>query len=320
MALPPSYHSGIKQSSLELGFSRKSTADQVTQGIDLAGKTILVTGVGSGLGTETMRVLSNRGARVIGIDRTVELAQAACDGMSGDTVPFACDLSDPESIVACASAIKDQFPSLDVVITNAGIMAPPRTVVHKYKEPLELQFALNFLANFVLLDHLLPLVKAAPEARIVMVASEAYVTAPKKVGIDFDNLDYSRGYDGLAAYGHSKLGVMLMSRELAERLRDTKVTCNAVHPGLIKTNLAHDTETFMVKLVSRLGRPWMRSVPQGAATQCLVAVHPSLDGMSGEHFADCDLRAAVAHATDGELGKRLWEKARYLAGDYLSEE
>jgi NAD(P)-dependent dehydrogenase (short-subunit alcohol dehydrogenase family) len=307
-------------SSFKFDFNRRSTAEQVTEGVDLSGKTILITGVGSGLGYETLRVLAKRGAHVIGIDRTMDAAKKACDETPGVTTPFACDLSDPDSIVACTKAISEQFSLLDVVITNAGIMAPPLTLVHKYKEPLELQFAVNFLGNFVLINHLMPLLKAAPSARIVLVASGAYVVAPKEEGITFDNLDWRKDYDGLAAYGHSKLAVMLMNRVLAERLQGTKVTSNAIHPGLIRTKLAGDTKTFKVKFISWFGGPFMRSIPQGAATQCLVATHSALDGVSGEHFADCNLKEAVGHATDMALAKKLWEKATFLSEDYLITE
>lgn len=307
-------------SPLTFDFNRKSTAEQVTDGIDLSGKTILITGVGSGLGKESMRVLAMRGAHIIGLDRTLSAAQQACDQVPSATTAFACDLSDPDAIVACAKQINEQFSSLDVVLTNAGVMAPPLTLVHKYKEPLELQFAINFLGNFVLINHLLPLLKAARSARIVQVASGAYVVAPKKEGIVFDNLDWSTGYNGLTAYGHSKLGVMLMNRVLAKQLEGTQVTSNAIHPGLIRTNLAHDTKTPFVKIISWFGRPWMRSIAQGAATQCLAVTRPELDGVSGEHFADCNLLAATGHATDMVLAEKLWKKAQSLADGYLRAE
>lgn len=308
MALSPSF---------KLDFNRRSTAEQVTEEADLSGKSVLITGVGSGLGYESMRVLAKRGAHVIGIDRTMDTAKQACDEVPGVTIPFGCDLADPQSIVACAKAISEQFSSLDIVLANAGIMAPPLTLVHHYKEPIEIQFAVNFLANFVLLNQLMPLIKAAPNARIVLVASGAYVTAPKEQGIMFDNLDWHLGYDGLSAYGHSKLAVMLMNRMLAERLQGTNVTSNAIHPGLIRTKLASDTETLKVKFISKFGGLFMRSIPRGAATQCLVATHPKLDGVSGEHFADCDLKEAVGHANDMALAKKLWDKATLLTEDYL---
>jgi len=304
-------------SSFKFGFNRRSTAEQVTEGVDLSGKTILITGVGSGLGYESMRVLAKRGAHIVGIDRTMDAAKKACGEVSGTATPFACDMSDPEAIVACVKVIREQFSSLDVVINNAGIMAPPLTLVHKYKEPLEIQFAVNFLGNFVLINHLMPLLKAADSARIVLIASGAYVAAPKKEGILFDNLDWHTGYDGLTAYGHSKLAVMLMNKVLAERLEGTTVSSNAIHPGLIRTQLALDTKTLKVKLISKFGGLFMRSIPQGAATQCLVATHARLEGVNGEHFADCNSKEAIGHATDMALAKKLWEKATFLAENYL---
>lgn len=107
-------------------FNKRSTAEQVTQGIDLSGKTILITGVGSGLGLEAMRVLALRGAHVIGLDRTLDAAKTACDKIKGKTSPYACDLSDPHSIVACTEKIKKDFTVIDVILTNAGVMALQR--------------------------------------------------------------------------------------------------------------------------------------------------------------------------------------------------
>ena len=312
MSLSPSFNSG---------FNRRTTAEQVTEGVDLSGKTILITGVGSGLGYESLRVLTKRGAHVVGLDRTMEDAKRACSEVQGVTTPFACDLADPQSIVDCVKEISEQFSSLDVVLTNAGVMAPPLILVEKYKEPLELQFAVNFMGNFVLINHLMPLLKAAPSARIAMVASEAYAGAAKnKKGIEFDNLDGSKGYDGLGTYCHSKLAVMLMNQELSGRLQGTSVTSNTIHPGVIKTNLAGDTEDFKVKLISWLGKPFMRTIAQGAATHCFVSAHPSLDGVNGVHFADSNPKEVVGCATDMALAKKLWEKATFLAEGYLIAE
>lgn len=316
MALPPSFRFGVHRRKINLGFNKKSTAEQVTEGVDLSNKTVVITGVGSGLGKESMRVLTLRGAHVIGLDRTLEAAQQACNDIEGSTTAVACDLSDPESVIAAANTIKEQFSSLDILLNNAGIMAPPLSVVNHYREPLESQFAVNYVGHFLLLNHLFPLLKATPNARIVLVASEGYVMAPKE-GIGFDNLDFKRDYDGAAAYGQSKLGVMLMNLILAERLKNSGLSCNAVHPGLIRTNLAHDTETPLVKFVSKVGGPWMRSIGQGAATQCLVATHPELENTLGEHFADCNLRSAVGHATDRHMAEKLWARTFDITSKYL---
>ena len=308
MALPENFNSG---------FSKKSTAEQVTDGVDMSGKTVLITGVGSGLGLEAMRVLAGRGAHVLGIDRTIEAARSACSSVDGQASPYECDLSDPNSIVACAEKIRAAETSLDVILTNAGIMAPPHMVVDHYKEPLEIQFAVNFLGHFILINQLMPLVMKAPSARLALVASEGYVTAPKKTGIQFDDLDFSGGYDALTAYGHSKLAVMLMNTEMAKRLTGTNVTSNSIHPGVIRTNLASDSESLKVKIISMFAGPWTRTIAQGAATHCFVAANPALDGVSGLHFADSNPKAPQGHALDAALAGNLWDKAQELAEGFL---
>lgn len=302
-------------------FHRKSTAEEVTEGLDLTGKTILITGVASGLGKEAMRVLSMRGAHVIGLDRTLDAAAAACTETGENTAPFACDLADPDSITACTNAIKSQYKMIDVVLTNAGIMAPPYMVVDKYTKPLEIQFAVNYLGHFILINQLFDLVKAAPAPRLALVASEGYATAPKKNGINFDDLDFSKaGYNALTAYGMSKLAVMLMNVEYARRLEGSHIISNSVHPGVIRTNLASDSKSFAVKLISAFAGPWTRSIAAGAATHCFVAVHPSLDGVNGQHFADCNPKTPTRDdATDAELAAKLWDTAYDLAGDYLHQ-
>ncbi|NNE58826.1 MAG: SDR family NAD(P)-dependent oxidoreductase [Hellea sp.] len=302
------------------GFNRKSTAEDVTEGVDLSGKTVLITGAAGGLGQESMRVLALRGAHIIGLDRSKESVEAAGAGLSkGQLTAYGCDLADPDSIVACTDAIAKKFKVIDVVLTNAGIMAPPETIVSgKYSEPLEIQFAVNFLGHYVLINRLMPLIKAAPSARLAIVASEGYVTAPKKVGIALDDLDsQKRGYDALETYGHSKLAVMLMNLELARRFDGTSITANSIHPGVIRTNLASDSTDFKVKLISMFAGPWTRTIGQGAATHCFVAVHPSLDGVNGMHFADSNPKQPKGHALDQELAGRLWDKARELAADYV---
>lgn len=310
MSLPASYNSG---------FNRRSTAEDVTEGVDLSGKTVLITGVGSGLGLEAMRVLAKRGAHIIGLDRTMDAAKTACESIDGKATPFECDLSDPDSIVACTEAIKKDFKVIDIILTNAGVMSPPKTIVHKYSEPLELQFAVNFLGHFVLINRLLALVKAAPSGRLALVASEGYATAPKKLGIDFEDLSCENGYDGLTTYGQSKLAVMLMNIEFARRLEGTSVTFNSVHPGVIRTNLASDTDSFKVKFIAFVAGPWTRTIAQGAATHCFVSAHPDLEGVNGLHFADSNPRKVDAHpmGTDKELAARLWAKGEELAAKYL---
>jgi len=301
------------------GFNRKNTAEDVTSGVDLSGKTILVTGVGSGLGKESMRVLSKRGAHILGVDRNLDVASEACLEIDAKTTPYGCDLSNPKAVVTLAETIKAEHKKIDVLLANAGVMSPPHTVVDGYSEPLELQFAVNFMANFLLVNHLLPLVKAADGGRIALVASDGYQSAPRKIGINLEDLDSSEGYSALGTYGQSKLAVVLFNKLLAEKLQNSSVTTNAIHPGVIRTNLASDTESFTVKLISAVAGPWVRSIGQGAATHCYVAVHPDLVGVSGLYFGDSNPKALKKPWTDDmDLAGRLWEKAEELAADYLT--
>lgn len=283
------------------GFGYGSTAEQVTAGLSLAGQTILVTGCNSGLGEETLRVLALRGARVVGTARTREKAKAACDAVQGATIPLACELSDPASVRACVAAVQDQGLQLDAIVCNAGIMALPRLeLVHGYEK----QFFTNHIGHFMLVTGLLEQLTAT--GRVVMLSSSAHRRAPK-AGIAFDNLDGARGYQDFINYGQSKLANLLFAKELSRRFAGTARTANAVHPGVIATNLARSLSPILVAIL-RMTRPlFLKSVPQGAATQVYVATHPTLAGVTGEYFADCNIAPARADASDPALAARLWE-------------
>lgn len=299
------------------GFSKKSTAEEVTAGLDLSGKTILVTGVGSGLGYEALRILALRGAKVLAVDRTQDIADAACAKIAGDTQAYGCDLSDPVSITALTTAIKKDHKVIDVMLANAGVMSPPHTVIQGYSEPLELQFAVNFMANFLLANHLLPLLKKAPAGRFALVASDGYMSANRKRPINLDDLDCSESYDALTTYGQSKMAVVQFNKMLAQKLAGSGVTSNAIHPGVIRTNLAKESKNIKVKIIGALAGPWTRSIAQGTATHCFVAVHPSIEGVSGLYFGDSNPRALKPIADQPELAQALWAKAEELAAGYL---
>jgi WW domain-containing oxidoreductase len=283
------------------GFGYGSTAEQVTEGLSLEGKTILVTGCSSGLGLETLRVLALRGARVVGTARTLDKAKAACDAVKGRTVPLACELSDPSSVRACVEAVKRQGLRLDAIICNAGIMALPRL---EQAHGLELQFFTNHIGHFILVTVLLD--QLADDGRVVMLSSGAHTRAPKE-GIEFDNLSGEKGYQAWVAYGQSKLANLLFAKELARRFAGTKKTANAVHPGVIKTNLGRHMNPIASLVFGMVGPLLLKSVPQGAATQVYVAVHPAVAATSGAYFADCNVAGARADADDAALAAKLWE-------------
>ena len=184
------------------------------------------------------------------------------------------------------------------------------------KHGVELQFLTNHLGHFVLIRQLLASVQEATSGRIVLVSSMGHQHTVKG-GIDFDNLDGQRKYDPWRFYGQSKLANLLTARELARRLLGSGTNANAIHPGVIRTGLSRYTEGFAANLITRLARPFERTVAQGAASQCYVATHRDLKRVSGHYFADCNPAKSSAYGNDKALAQRLWQVSEELAADYL---
>lgn len=289
------------------GFGYASTAEDVTAGLDLSGKTILVTGVNSGIGHETLRVLALRGAHVIGTARTEEKARAACAMVGGTTTGVACELADPGSVRRCVASVKAMGRALDAIVANAGIMALPRL---EQAHGIELQLFTNHVGHFMLVTGLLDAL--AGDGRVVMVSSSAHRRAPA-AGIELDNLSGERGYSPGRAYGQSKLANLLFAKELARRFAGTtKRTANAVHPGVIATNLTRSMTPVAGLALAAMTPIWLKSVPEGAATQCYVAVHPAVAGVTGQFFADCNVAQPRRLAESTELARKLWEKTEEI--------
>jgi NAD(P)-dependent dehydrogenase (short-subunit alcohol dehydrogenase family) len=291
------------------GFGYGSTAEQVTEGLSLEGKSMLVTGCNSGLGQEAMRVVALRGGRVVGTARTYEKAKLACDAVKGQTVPLACELSDPVSVRACVESVQRAGIKLDAVICNAGIMALPKLQkAHGY----ELQFFTNHIGHFILVTGLLE--QLTDTGRVVMLSSAAHSGAPKG-GIQFDNLDGSKGYAGWRNYGQSKIANILFAKELARRFTGTKKTANAVHPGVIRTNLTRHMNPVVSVFFDVFGKVALKTVPQGAATEVYVATNPSLASVSGQYFADCNVATPRPDTNDEALAKKLWEVSERIVAE-----
>jgi len=282
------------------GFGYETTALQVTAGLDLHGRTMLVTGCSSGLGLETIRALAARGARVIATARELDKARQATSAMPGDFVPLACELSEPASIRACIAAVRSG-PPLDAIVCNAGIMAPPTLrQAHGY----ELQFFTNHLGHFMLVTGLLD--RLAPTGRVVVVASNAHRRAPG--GIEFDNLSGERDYAPMRMYGQSKLANVLFTRALARRLGDTAgQTANCLHPGVIATNLMRSVPVIG-RLALTVAAPLVLKTPQqGAATQCYLATSPDVAAVTGRYFRDCNPAQPWPVGRDDQAAERLWQ-------------
>ncbi len=291
------------------GFGYGSTAEDVTEGLDLSGQRILVTGFNSGIGAETARVLAMRGATVYGAARTQEKAERACAELPGEGVPLVCELSEPDSVRGCVDAVKGRGEPLDAIICNAGIMALPNL---ETKYGYELQFLTNHIGHFILVTGLLD--QLTDDGRVVMLSSEAHKRAPK-VGVDFDNLGGQKSYSPWAAYGRSKLANLLVARELARRFGDSGKVANAVHPGVIDTNLTRHMNPLAGLVWAAMGPIFLKSIAQGAATQTYVAVHPQAATHKGEYWSDCNVAQSSRKGRDMDLAARLWEESERIVDE-----
>jgi NAD(P)-dependent dehydrogenase (short-subunit alcohol dehydrogenase family) len=304
---------GVPSSS----FDDSSTAEEVTEGMDLTGKIAVVTGCNSGIGFETMRVLALRGCYVIGTGRTLEKAQAACARVKGLTTPIQLELSDYDSIVNCAELIRSMNSPIDMLICNAGMRGAEREIVNG----LEKHFVVNHLGHFILVNRLLDRLFFAFQGRVVVVGSRAAYSSAPPEGIQFGDLRATRDYSASQAYAHSKLANILFSLELARLLKGTRITSNSLHPGVINTNIARNVAPILragFGLLTKLGG---KTIEEGAATSCYVATSPLLGATSGEYFEDCNAVTVLGdnHMHDREQASRLWVTSEELTRDYLVE-
>ena len=244
------------------------------------GRTALITGANSGLGLETARALAAKGARVVMACRSQAKAEAACQELSGDDsgsgggelIPLELNLADLASVHQGAQAVAERWGTVDLLINNAGVMAPPRQLS---AQGFELQFAVNHLGHFALTQQLLPLLR--PGARVVHVSSGASYFGR----IAFDDLQGEQRYDAWAAYAQSKLANMMTALELQRRLdaQGAEVLSIAAHPGLARTNLQPTSVAArgsrVEALAYRLMDPLFQSAAMGALPQLFAATAPA---------------------------------------------
>lgn len=310
------------------GFHAKSTAAEVLAGIDLTGKTAIVTGGYSGLGLETVRALARNGARVLVPVRTPDKARESLAGLEGaiETAPL--DLADLASVRAFAQSVLQTLSRLDLLIANAGIMACPEGRVGPGWES---QFGVNHMGHFALTRALLPLLQSTPGARVVSLSS----TGHKLSDIRWDDLHFRAApYDKWKAYGQAKTANALFANALSRRLKPSGGLAFAVHPGGIFTPLQrHLPQEEMVALgwldasgePSELARQGFKTPEQGASTTLWAATSSKLEGKPGVYCEDCDIAAPTdaaspyaryrgvnPHASDDSAAERLWALSEEL--------
>jgi NAD(P)-dependent dehydrogenase (short-subunit alcohol dehydrogenase family) len=319
-ALAPLFGASARaQDAPRSSFGPTATAEEVTAGIDMTGKTVVVTGCNSGIGLETMRVLALRGAHVVGTARTLERGREACASIAGRATPVALELTDFDSVVSCAAEIRALGMPIDALICNAGVLLTDLQQVNG----LELQFVVNHLGHFVLTNRLLDRVTAAPQGRVVVVGSMSHRQVPEG-GIQFENLS-GAGWER-QAYGHSKLANGLFSLELSRRLQGTRATSNSLHPGVVATNIMRNMNFTPPAGGGGGGNRGggggggfqFETPAQGAATSCYLASNPALAGVTGRYFVDCNPAEQSDHQRDTAMAARLWQVSAELTRDYLA--
>ena len=283
----------------------------------LQGRTALVTGANSGLGLETARALAAQGATVLLACRSrakaeQTRAQLAAEGLAG-LEPLELNLADLASVGRAAAQVTAQANGLDLLINNAGVMAPP---LQRSAQGFELQLGVNHLGHFALTQALLPLLEQRPGARVVHVSSGAAYFGR----IAFDDLQSERRYDPWGAYGQSKLANVMTALELQRRLeqRGSAIQSLVAHPGLARTNLQPTSVAArgsrLEALAYRLMDPLFQSAAMGALPQLFAATAPEAQagvfyGPGGPanlkgHPKPCRMPPA---ALDAEACARLWE-------------
>jgi NAD(P)-dependent dehydrogenase (short-subunit alcohol dehydrogenase family) len=276
------------------------------------GRICIVTGATHGIGRATARALAASGATVLVHGRDLASARAVAEDISRDTgnpeVRFVqADFAQLTQVRRLAQELQSLLPRLDVLINNAAVMAAARA---RSAEGYDLTFAVNHLAPFLLTNLLLDKLKASAPARVIVVASEAH----RRATLDFGDLMNAGASGWWTAYERSKLANVLFARELARRLAGTGVTVNALHPGVVRSQLFRSSPALLRVVLWSVGRLFMLSPQQGARGSVYLATASGLDDESGGYYRGCRRVAPSAAAQSEACAARLWQESARLTG------
>lgn len=262
---------------------------------------VAITGANDGIGKETARQLLEEGNDVVMISRKSQKSDRALSELRerGSVELKPCDLANLSEVAEAAESLKRDHPETQVVICNAGVMTKHRK---ESADGLELNFAVNHLAHFLLVTRILDMLEKNVPSRIVVVSSMVHESG----GVDLSNLQMESGYDGMSAYAQSKRANVLFVRELARRLQGTGVTANALHPGVVATKLLHEYFSG--------GAP----VSDGAKTSVYLATSQEIGSVTGKYFKNQRQASSSALTGEGETARLLWERSEELVKEILS--
>ena len=269
---------------------------------NLKDKVCIVTGSTSGIGLVTAKELAKMGATTVLVARDEARGKAALaevieysENNNADLIM--CDFSSPSSIVAFTEAFKRKYSRLDVLVNNAGLMSNTR---QETDSGIELTFAVNHLGYFITTNLLLDMLRESPASRVIVVASDLHLNG----NIDPNNLMHKHDYHGFSAYCDSKLANLLFTYKMADVLKGSDTTINAVHPGVIKTKFGiEDRSSNMTFPMGRI------SAEDGAKAQIYLSTSPEVQGLSGKYFNEMRMERSSIMSYDKVLADVLWQKS-----------
>jgi NAD(P)-dependent dehydrogenase (short-subunit alcohol dehydrogenase family) len=274
----------------------------------MSGKVCLISGSSSGIGKATALGLAALGAHVVMLCRDAargKAAQAEVRAVSRNSAVdlLVADFASQQSIRQLARDIQANYQQIYVLVNNAGVLMRKRSVT---SDGLEMTFAVNHLAPFLLTTLLLDLLKASAPARIINVTSFVHGI------INFDDLQAEQHYSMMRAYGQSKFANILFTHELARRLQGTGVTANCLHPGIVSSNVTRDFP--FPRVIHFLTRPLFLSPQQGAQTSIYLASSPEVEGVSGAFFIKKRQVNPPRQSYDEATSQQLWQVSEKLTG------
>ncbi len=283
----------------------------LTVNTSMQGKACMVTGANSGIGKATALGLAQMGANVVMVARDRargEVAQNEVKAKSGNNSVdlLVADLSSQQSIRQLVENFKQHYEQLHVLINNAGVFMLTR---RETVDGLEITFAVNYLAPFLLTNLLLDVLKASAPARIVNVSSEAHENGYIKM----DDLQAKKNYRPFRAYGQSKLALVMFTYELARRLQGTGVTANCLHPGFVATNIGQSGVVPVARPVAKFVLSFLGISPEeGAKTSIYLATSTDVEDVTGKYFVKSVIRRSAPISYDESLQRQLWEESAKL--------
>lgn len=274
---------------------------------------VLITGGNAGIGLATAKGLAKKEFEVIIVARSEAKAEAALHEIKADSGNDAlhylvADLASQQQVRDLANDFIQQHNKLDVLVNNAGAYFSEFELT---EDGIERQFAINHLAPFLLTNLLLDTLKDSAPSRIVNVASNAHYRGT----INFEDVNHAHNYDGFRkAYAQSKLANVLFTYELHRRLKGTSVAVNALHPGVVRTDIAQKNANPLTNFFWGALKPFMVNTGKGAETSVYLASSPDVKGASGEYYVKCKPKKSSGESYDKEVALRLWELSEELTG------